>query len=103
MQDFDPSDPFPTSPLVAGVALLGVGLLLRNWQPTALQLPEPDHDGAHRDRGARRAARHARDGVARLMPRNLTRSVARSLMVVGAALIMVRALDELVEDEEALF
>ena len=103
MSDFDPRDRIPASPVIAGVALLGAGLLLRNWQPAALELPEPDRDAKHRDQGARRVARHARDGVARVMPRNLTRSVARSLMIVGAALVMVRALDELVEDEEALF
>lgn len=103
MQDIDPRDLAPSSPIIAGVALLGVGLILRNWQPSALELPEPERDRPHRDRGARRAARKTRDGVARLMPHNLTRSVARSLLVVGAALIMVRALDELVEEEETLF
>ncbi|MEQ6250103.1 hypothetical protein ABMC89_14510 [Sulfitobacter sp. HNIBRBA3233] len=103
MLDPDHHTPFPSSPVIAGIALLGTAVLLRNWQPGALDLPEADSDRPHRDRGARRAARKARDGIAAIMPRNLTRSVARSLMIVGASLILMRALDELVEDEESLF
>ncbi len=95
-------NPSRTSPLIAGFVLVGVGLLVRQWQPALLDLPEPN-DRERRDRGLRRVARKSRDGLAGVLPSNLTGSIARSLMVMGAGLIMVRALDELVEDKDALF
>lgn len=96
------TEPTKSSPILAGLALLGAGLLVRQWQPRSLELPEPGNHGS-RDRGLRRAARRSRDGLAKVLPGNLTGSIARSLMVMGAGLILVRALDELVEDEDALF
>ncbi|NNE51022.1 MAG: hypothetical protein HKN30_01305 [Sulfitobacter sp.] len=88
---------------MAGLALLGAGLLLRRWQPSALNLPDrPDKDD-HKDKGVAKAARKSRDGVATVLPKNMTGSIGRSLIIMGAGLIMVRALDELVEDDDALF
>ncbi|APE44342.1 hypothetical protein BOO69_13720 [Sulfitobacter alexandrii] len=92
-----------TSPLVSGLALLGAGLLIRRWQPDLLTLPDDDDDSRGHDHGIRRAARKSRDGLAGALPGNLTGSIARSLMIMGAGLILVRALDELVEDEDRLF
>lgn len=92
-----------TSPIVTGLALLGTGFLFSRWRPSALSLPEREDDGDSRDRGVARAARKSRDGIATILPRNMTGSIGRSLMIMGAGLIMVRALDELVEDEDALF
>jgi hypothetical protein len=91
-----------SSPVLAGIALLGAGLLIRQWQPAALRLPEPENH-SRRDRGLHRAARKSRDGLAGLLPSNLTGSVARSLMVMGAGLITVRLLDLLVDDSEQLY
>lgn len=95
--------PGRSSPLLTGIALLCAGLFLRRWQPSALQLPDQDEGHFHTDSGVARAARKSRDGVATVMPGNLTGSIARSLLVMGAGLVMVRALDELVDDEDALF
>lgn len=94
--------PPQSSPIIAGLALVGIGLLIRQWQPQALELPNTE-GRTSRDRGLRRVARKSRDGLARVLPGNLTGSIARSLLVMGAGLILVRALDELVEDEDALF
>jgi hypothetical protein len=91
------------SPLLTGFALLGAGLLVRRWQPTVLDIPEEEDASLARDRGWRRAARRSRDGVAKVMPGNLTGSIGRSLIVMGAGLILVRVLDEMVEDDHALF
>lgn len=91
-----------SSPVLAGIALLGAGLLLRQWQPQALRLPEPDSH-TRRDRGLRRAARKSRDGLASVLPSNLTGSVARSLIFMGAGLIALRALDLVVDEDEALY
>lgn len=90
------------SPIITGLALLGAGLLVRRWQPTALSLPDRV-EKEHRDRGIARAARRSRDGLATVLPTNMTGSIGRSLIVMGAGLILVRALDELVEDDDALF
>lgn len=92
-----------TSPLLSGLALLGAGLLVRRWQPELLSLPDNDDDAQDSDRGIRRAARKSRDGLAGALPGNLTGSIGRSLVIMGAGLILVRALDELVEDEDRLF
>ena len=94
--------PPQSSPIIAGLALVGIGLLIRQWQPQVLELPSSDGRTA-RDSGMRRLARKSRDGLAKVLPGNLTGSIARSLMVMGAGLILVRALGALVEDDDALF
>tara|TARA_R110002049_G_scaffold23781_4_gene84497 strand:- start:2224 stop:2520 length:297 start_codon:yes stop_codon:yes gene_type:complete len=91
-----------SSPVLAGIVLLGAGLLIRQWQPDLLRLPEPENH-TRRDRGLRRAARKSRDGLAGLLPSNLTGSISRTLMIMGAGLITLRALDLLVDEDEALF
>ena len=91
-----------SSPVLAGIVLLGAGLLIRQWQPHALRLPEPENHN-RRDRGLRRAARKSRDGLAALLPSNLTGSVARSLMIMGGGLIALRLLDLLVDEDESLY
>lgn len=91
-----------TSPLVAGIALLTAGLILRRVQPTFLSLPEPD--GLERnDRGIRRMARKSRDGLADILPSNLTGSIGRSLIIMGLGLLTIRALDAAVDEEDALY
>lgn len=92
-----------SSPLLAGLALLGAGLVMRRWQPGVLELPGKPDNAKSKDRGMRRIARKSRDGLASVLPGNLTGSIARSMMIMGAGLILVRALDELVEDDDALF
>ena len=96
-------EPAPrTSPLVIGALLIGGGVLLRRWEPSHLKLPgKPDR--RHRDSGWERRARIARDGVAKVLPSNLTGSVGRSLIVMGAGLVLVRLLDMAVDENEELF
>ncbi|MCX8225792.1 MAG: hypothetical protein OTI35_06935 [Sulfitobacter sp.] len=91
-----------TSPLLAGIALLGAGLVLRQVKPAFLSLPEPDARN-HNDRGVRRAARKSRDGLAKVLPSNLTGSIGQSLIIMGFGLLTIRALDAMVDDENALF
>lgn len=91
-----------TSPLLIGAVLIAGGLLLRNWNPSALSLPDKA-DGPHRDSGRQKAARRTRDGIARILPGNMTGSIGRSLLIMGAGLVLVRLLDMAVDDDEALF
>ena len=95
--------PPQSSPVTTGLALLGAGLLVRRWHPKALTLPDRKETENRTDRGVAGAARKSRDGIASILPGNMTGSIGRSLMIMGAGLILVRALDELVEDEDALF
>lgn len=90
------------APFIVGAALVTAGLVLRRWQPRALSLPDRP-DRVHTDRGWRRTARHARNGVARILPGNLTGSIGRTLLIMGAGLVLVRLLDMGVEDGEELF
>lgn len=91
-----------TSPLLAGFALLGAGLVLRQIKPAFLSLPEPA-ELVRNDRGLRRAARKSRDGLAGLLPSNLTGSIGRSLIIMGLGLLTIRALDAMVDDKDALY
>jgi hypothetical protein len=93
---------FELSPWLIGALLVGGGLLLRAWEPTALTLPDRP-DAMHRDRGMRRGIRRTRDGIARILPSNMTASIGRSLVIMGAGLVLVRLLDMAVEDGEELF
>ena len=95
-------EPAHSSPVLIGAVLLGGGLLLRNWNPGALGLPDKPVR-QHADRGRERAARIFRDGIARVMPSNLTGSVGRTLMLMGAGLVLVRLLDMAVDEGEELF
>ena len=82
--------------------MVGIGIAARRIEPDVLRLPEPaDHVRLKDIRGGRDVARAARDGIAGFIPRNLTRSLGRTLMLMGGALIAVRALDELVDDDSA--
>ncbi|SPJ26281.1 hypothetical protein [Palleronia abyssalis] len=91
-----------TSPLLIGAALVGAGLLLRQWEPRALNLPDRP-DRPHRDRGAKRMARKTRDTVAKILPGNLTGSIGRTLLIMGAGLVLVRLLDMAADESEQLF
>jgi hypothetical protein len=90
------------TPFLFGVGFVAAGLLLRLTDPKVLRLPEPS--GKPRLSGLLKrdeAARTARDGIAHVLPRNLTGSLGRTMILMGAALIAVRALDELVDDDGA--
>ncbi|WP_241524066.1 hypothetical protein [Oceaniglobus indicus] len=87
------------APLLSGLALIGLGFLIRRWRPLALELPQRGHGDDRHDTYAQRAARVTRDGVVRVMPRNLNATLGRSLIIAGAGLIAIRALDALVGDE----
>ena len=98
----DPAAPSTQMPLLTGLLLVGAGLLLRRWKPRALTLPDPADRPRH-SRGVRGAATDARDGLATVLPDNLTGSIGRSLIIMGAGLVLVRALDAVADDEDALF
>lgn len=96
-------EPSPqSSPLIIGAALLGAGLILRNWQPSALSLPEPP-EIPHSDSGLQKGARRTRDILARFLPGNMTGSIGRTLLIMGAGLVLIRLLDMAVDESEALF
>lgn len=90
------------APILVGLSLLGGGLALKHWKPLALSLPDRP-ESLKRDRGGKRKARQARDGMARLLPANLNESLGQSLMLLGGGLLALRLLDEVVEDQERLF
>ena len=94
--------PARTSPFLLGAALLGAGLVLRQWEPEALRLPERP-TRPHLDRGASRMARKTRDLIARILPGNMTGSMGRTLVIMGAGLVLVRLLDMAADEQERLF
>ena len=92
--------PAELSPLLIGAARMGAGLVLRQVQPDALNLPERP-DRMHTDRGLQRAARKTHDGIARFLPGSLTGRIGRSLTNLGAGLVIVRLLDMSADVTEA--
>ena len=66
--------------------MVGLGLVARRIEPGALSLPEPS--GRRRKlsevRSGQDAAKAARDEIAGFIPRNLTRSMGRTLVLMGA-------------------
>ncbi|KAF0677351.1 hypothetical protein [Profundibacterium mesophilum] len=89
------------SPFAVGAILLGIGVLLRLWRPSFLDLPERPRGRS--GRGLTAAAHRTQDGIAAVLPGNLTGGVGRSLILLGAGLIALRALDEIVDDDQRLF
>ncbi|TMM51594.1 hypothetical protein [Sulfitobacter sabulilitoris] len=92
-----------TSPILAGLALLGTGLVLRRWQPRLLDMPERAEGASDAGTPAQRVARKGRDGVATVLPDNMTGAIGRSLIVMGAGLLALRALDLLVDEDDTIF
>ncbi|SER82887.1 hypothetical protein SAMN04490244_103147 [Tranquillimonas rosea] len=91
-------------PFVAGIALAGVGFGLRQLRPGALNLPAPAQAPRLPDPAdPQDVARQARDGLANVMPDNLNDSFGRTLMIMGAGLILLRALDEIVDEDDARY
>ncbi len=91
-----------SSPLAAGLGLVLTGALLKWLQPGAFDMPKPTSRAGDRPKLPRNA-REVRDGVATAMPDNFTDSIARTFFLVGGALIVLRAFDEIVDDEDRLF
>lgn len=92
------------TPFLAGLAMVGLGLAVRRIAPETLTLPAPATRPRLRDvRRGRDAARVARDGIASVMPANLTGSLGRTLIIMGAGVLAIRALDELVDDDTARY
>ncbi|MEQ8557062.1 MAG: hypothetical protein RIB03_02000 [Henriciella sp.] len=96
--------PVKNQPLIAAAALVGTGVLLRQWKPTMLDLPDAKKKRPHFDRGVSRKVRKARDGVAKVaMPPNMLHSLGNSLLAIGGGLVALRLIDEIVDDRERLF
>ncbi|MGB3627730.1 MAG: hypothetical protein WA989_18030 [Henriciella sp.] len=96
--------PGKNQPLIAAAALVGTGVLLRQWKPTLLDMPDPKKKRPHVDSGLSRKVRKARDGVAKIaLPSNMVRSMGNSLLALGGGIVAMRLLDEVVEDNERLF
>lgn len=96
--------PGKNTPLIAAAALVGTGVLLRQWKPTLLDLPDAKKKRPHLDRGVSRKVRKARDGVAKLaLPSNMLNSLGNSLLVLGSGLALLRLADEVVDEDERLF
>ena len=90
------------TPFLIGLGLIGLGLAARRVEPEMLNLPEPaERPDFRKVRSGRDAARATRDGLAGLLPRNITKSLGRTMILMGGALLVIRALDEIVDTDTA--
>lgn len=93
---------FRSTPLLAGIGLAITGALLQRVRPAVFDLPKPSKQAGDRPRFPRNA-REVRDGIAAAAPDNMTDAVGRTLIFMGAALLAMRALDEIVDEDDRLF
>ena len=77
--------------VAGGLVVLG-GLLLRS-RPDLLDLPDPRVSRPAPTSRGQAVARRSRDAVAALVPDNLSKTLGRSLVITGVALLTARALD----------
>ncbi|WOI54725.1 hypothetical protein [Parvularcula sp. LCG005] len=95
--------PAYNAPLFASAMLFAAGIALRQWKPAALDLPKLPEQ-INLDKGKSRHMRQARDSIAKfLLPRNLSGSISNSLIMLGGGVLLLRLLDEIVDDDERLF
>ncbi len=93
---------FASSPLAAGVGLVALGAVLHWLKPGALDMPKPSRKASDSPKFPRNK-REVRDGVALALPENMTDAVARTCFLVGGGLLVLRALDAFMEDQDRLF
>jgi len=84
------------APFAAAIGLTVVGAVLVKWRPDVLEMPEPNANPRLPDfRDHRDVALQLRESAAALSPRNLMDTLGRSLIISGALLLVVRAIDGL--------
>ena len=82
-------------PVAVGVGLVGLGAALLRAKPGVLALPDPTPIADDSNQNLLVSSAHTlRDGIARFTPDNFATSLSRSLIITGAALLVVRLLDE---------
>ncbi|MAY87749.1 hypothetical protein [Arenibacterium halophilum] len=84
------------APIAFAAGVVVAGAAMWRAKPSAFDMPEPApiHDD-HAPGRLARFARGSRDRIARVAPGNLAVAVGRSLVISGAALLIVRLFDEL--------
>ena len=84
------------APIAFAAGVVVAGAAIWRAQPSAFDMPEAtpigDDDAPGR---VARFARGSRDRLARIAPDNLAVSIGRSLVISGAALLIVRLFEEL--------
>lgn len=88
------------TPFAAAIGLAVAGAALMRWKPGALDLPEPNERPRLPDvRDGGDVIQQVREVAATVSPHNLTDTLGRSLLISGALLLIVQAVDGL--DREA--
>ncbi len=83
-------------PFVVGFGLTITGAALLAWKPGLLDLPDAKPiDENPNQTAVQNVAQSARDKISKAMPDNAATSISHSLLITGAAMIIVRVLDEL--------
>ena len=81
------------APIAFAAGVVVAGAAMWRAKPSAFDMPEPAP--IHDDHAPGRLARFARGSRDRVAPGNLAVAVGRSLVISGAALLIVRLFDEL--------
>lgn len=100
-----PSIPPEAKPILAGLLIFAAGVLIRNYQPHFLNLPQPLQEAeSAKDRflaGNRveGIAVGIRDALLMLLPRNFMDWLGRGLITMGGAMAAAKLLDLAIEEE----
>ena len=97
--------PPEAKPVIAGLLIFGAGVLIRNYQPTFLNLPQPVQErvsALERFRAGNRAQGIAiglRDSLLMLLPRNFMDWLGRGLITFGGAMAAAKLIDLMIDDD----
>ena len=97
--------PPEAKPVNAGLMIFAAGLLMRNYQPSFMNLPQPAQEAQsaiERFRAGNRAQGMAvgvRDSLLMMLPRNFMDWMGRGLITFGGAMAAAKLIDLIIEDD----
>ena len=97
--------PPEAKPVIAGLLIFGAGVLMRNYQPSFMNLPQPMQEQASaidRFRAGNRAQGIAvgiRDSLLMMLPHNFMDWLGRGLITFGGAMAAAKLIDLIIDDD----
>ncbi len=100
-------NPIPpeAKPVIAGLLIFAAGVLMRNYQPSFMNLPQPMQErtsAIDRFRAGNRAqgiAIGVRDALLMMLPPNFMDWLGRGLITFGGAMAAAKLIDLIIDDD----
>ena len=97
--------PPEAKPVIAGLMIFAAGVLMRNYQPTFMNLPQPmqeSRSAIEQFRAGNRAQGIAvgiRDSLLMMLPHNFMDWLGRGLITFGGAMAAAKLIDLIIDEE----